>query len=204
MGPLPGVLVEYLAIGSSSVLWILLLLLAFDQYPQQASSSLVLLLLPVVYVLGMVGDFFGQAWVDDNEDEIKLKVMNEISLKRGITFDPKVDIDIELAAYLPRVAEELTMRSSRDRIARGVLVNVPIVGVVLGLWLGTLVWKSTLKSLSARFVIIGVIVIVVTGLTIWLTGAVHRMWKRFQRHSYKYQFEAYATLQKLRGEGLSL
>ena len=62
MKELTGILIEYLATGSAALLWVLLLIRAYAELPNDKDHPTVIaLLLPLTYVLGMISDFSGES-----------------------------------------------------------------------------------------------------------------------------------------------
>lgn len=120
MQQITGLLVEYLAIGSASVLWILLLLIRLGTLPNDKNHpAIVGLLFPLTYVLGMISDFLGELVVHRKKEAIKKKVRSEIPSE--IQKSETREIHATIVRYFAAGAKELNARSSRDRIARAVV-----------------------------------------------------------------------------------
>ncbi|HWM94339.1 MAG TPA: hypothetical protein VN493_26520 [Thermoanaerobaculia bacterium] len=130
---LPGMLVEYLITGSCALIWVrgtLLLLQANNNLPdglvlQGWDGAKLAFLVPGIYVLGMLVDFLGKGLVD------WFKKVAGKSLK-------KTESDKELRYWVifmhaPELGRQIEIRSSRDRVARGAIVNAVIGTVVLAL-----------------------------------------------------------------------
>lgn len=118
---IPGLLIEYFIVGALALIWLYppLKMMGLDK----VDISYLTLLIPGVYVIGMSIDFIAllitkpikglvRRWV---EKRYNIKVIKE----RGIGLHRQV----KFALYAPEVYKEVLMRSSRDRIARGALVN---------------------------------------------------------------------------------
>jgi hypothetical protein len=130
----PGLFIEYLIVGALALIWIYPLL--HDRgLPQLQPAHLPLLALGL-YVVGMVVDFLAwiltsylkrglRAWADGGHQyswEEILKILKGgagSNSKRGSITSRQV----YLAIHAPEAAKEAAMRSSRDRIARGAIIN---------------------------------------------------------------------------------
>ena len=130
---LPGLLIEYLINGSIAIIWLTLLVdvSAFTSIVENQA----LLLVPIVYVLGMFIDFIAWIVTKPFKEWIRSKALDEIAahkMKEGEEFDKSSyeffwNEKMEIEKNYPDLNKELTSRSSRDRIARGVMINlIPI------------------------------------------------------------------------------
>ena len=147
---LPGLLIEYLVVGSMALLWALPLanIDISGQIPFGSAAALA----PAIYVLGMFVDFIAFALLSQlpiREYSLKQLIRNiaNSSFKKS---DPKhlqnnmfaSDIRrnstgiIRLGLDNPELLREVNERSSRDRIARGAFINI------LLLW-GVSLWSNT-------------------------------------------------------------
>ena len=119
MRALPGLLIEYLINGAVALLWVVKLYPQIDGYTSNGGA---LLLLPVLYVAGMAIDLiaFGVGYFPKHilRSQLNKKYGLEGSTSGG---SPRKAFIIK---NCPSLAEELEKRSSRDRIARGTLVNL--------------------------------------------------------------------------------
>lgn len=152
----PGLLVEYLINGCISLLWISKIV-SFEVLPPIIDDQK-LILIPLAYVLGMFVDYVAWIFTRPIKNSIRqdaARVVQKEMANRGIHFDIEEyelfwDEKIEIEKSYPELNKELTSRSSRDRIARGTMVNlIPIsvlywysIGIfgVLLLALATLMW----------------------------------------------------------------
>jgi hypothetical protein len=181
---LTGLLIEYLAIGSASLLWILLLIVASAGLPRALDHpAIIALFLPLTYVLGMIGDFLGESILRSAKSSIR----NVARKGTGLEELSSGRIQAKIVAFSPDLATELNARSSRDRIARGVFVNVPLVGMA------TLVW--VLKN-SSRIHYLYFAASLTVIFTVLLTLVVYLMWRRFQTISYNYEVFAYQAAEE--------
>ena len=130
---LPGLLIEYLINGSLALIW-LLSMVDITMLPSFIEDQS-LLLVPVIYVLGMLIDFIAWVVTSPVKKRIRNNALNNIDriMKEDrVAFD-KDDYKSFLAEKLtiakdfPDLDKELSSRSSRDRIARGLMLNmIPI------------------------------------------------------------------------------
>lgn len=132
---LPGLLIEYLIIGSIALLWLGKLFLVIDPSTMDF-DGFELLLVPLAYVLGMFIDFIAwiltkpfKKWIRNDAIKVVTKAMAE---EGNANFDPDAykwfwNEKIEIEKRYPELNKELSARSSRDRIARGTIINlIPI------------------------------------------------------------------------------
>jgi len=115
--------------------------------------------------------------VKSHKDRIKDDVKKGLGAGQGSS----QSIEIKLLLYAPEVAKVSEMRSSRDRIARGTIINVALMTIV---W--TIVVYRRVGPFSAIVCfLVGVVFVVIC----W------NMWFRFQTLSYRYAFKAYDFLE---------
>jgi hypothetical protein len=144
---LPGLLIEYLVSGALAFAWLLPLLQ--NKIPKVDGSYLPVFLL-LLYVLGMVVDFIAW-WVTRLPKQwVRSWVYRRY---RGIASpdsESGTKRAVKIGFYAPELAKELAMRSSRDRIARGAIINAFFSAVfILPWWAGAalvafsiIVWAS--------------------------------------------------------------
>ena len=130
---IPGLFIEYLIVGALALIWIYPLL------PGSWGAKLQPAHLPLfalgLYVVGMIVDFFAwiltshikgglRAWAEAGH-KYTLKELFKILKGQGGKIERGSDTSrqIRLAIYAPEAAKEAAMRSSRDRIARGAIIN---------------------------------------------------------------------------------
>ncbi len=130
---IPGLFIEYLIVGALALIWIYPLL------PEPWVSKLQPAHLPLLalglYVVGMVIDFFAwiltsyiksglRAWAEDGH-KFAPRELGKILQGAGGRFrrGSIMSRQIYLAIHAPEAAKEAAMRSSRDRIARGAIIN---------------------------------------------------------------------------------
>ena len=136
---LPGLIIEYLITGSVALVWLYPILRDLkDRVGLQATDSSYLpVLLLGLYVIGLFLDILAFYPLRP----IKLVVRRFASKRYGFSAEKKpgtqVSRAVRFALYAPELAKEVEMRSSRDRVARGVLVNMIVATCrVLTLQLG--------------------------------------------------------------------
>ena len=130
---IPGLFIEYLIVGALALIWI------YRLVPDDWASKLQPAHLPILalglYVVGMVIDFFAwiltsyiksglRAWAEGGhiytpKELVKILKGGGDKFKRGSITSRQ----IYLAIHAPEAAREAAMRSSRDRIARGAIIN---------------------------------------------------------------------------------
>jgi len=142
---LPGLLIEYLVIGSVALLWVATLV-EFIALENSVPTIYLLALTPGIYVLGMVVEFLAFVLVSF-PGRACLKTWIRIWVeRRHLTSGPtpsngasgqgtaQRQISIHLDAVkleVPDLATQVEIRSSRDRIARGTWMNFAICAIVL-------------------------------------------------------------------------
>lgn len=135
---LPGLLIEYLIVGSLALTW----LYPFLERAGFAwiSPSYLPLMVIGLYVIGMIIDFYAFLLLRPAKRRVRARVDQRYNIA-----DPKVPGRTPARAakfllYAPEVAKEVAMRSSRDRIARGAIINAILATVlnhrVVPIWLG--------------------------------------------------------------------
>ncbi len=167
MLPLAGIVVEYLVVGSTAALWILILLATFERLPKDLPNAFLVVLTPQLYVLGMLSDRLGRFLVKPQK-----KILEE-RIQKDYGHVSTQDVSSRLVAYLPALAEQLEARRTRDRISRGVLANVPLVTLAVIIWAATTGRRWTL------------FVAALGGLLLY--AAVLSMWRRYQELSSRYE-----------------
>lgn len=178
---LTGLLIEYFTIGSIALIWIVPLLI-YTNILGNDYKALIPLFIPSIYVLGMLSDYLGEALLHKRKEKIKRKVRTEAQIGMEISSQ---EMDTKILTYMPEVAKEISIRSTRDRISRGVLIHIPLIG------LGAIIRLEQKYSFSIKFFVLSAIAIIFTSL---LTLAIYSMWRRYQDLSYKYEANAYNVL----------
>ena len=170
MNQLTGLLVEYLTIGSSTVLWITIAIIASGIDLSATTPALAILIFPIVYILGMVSDFVGHAATYWHKQRLKRRVRSE----HGFDNILSQNIYLEALVHYPEIAKDISIRSSRDRVARGFLVNLPFIGISTFFYV---VNNTNVDQFYAATTIMLA--------TLTLTIVSYLMWVRFQKNSYR-------------------
>jgi hypothetical protein len=148
VAPLAGLLVEYFIVGGVASLWLApLVISALLSHPALAKAIAPVAaatLVPAIYVVGMV-------WRP-----------------------PSQQVHAYATAYEPKVAAEMDLRSTRDRVARGsIIASLPLIALSPP---GYKVWWHGMLS--------GVVAIVCIAL----------LWARIQKLSGKYEIQVIRVL----------
>jgi hypothetical protein len=143
---LPGLLIEYLVNGAIAFAWLFPLLhsrLPAIDPPLYPAAALLL------YVLGMAVDFLAFFLTRRAKHWLRKRVARRLGITNYSRDRSGILRQAKIALYAPELAKELALRSSRDRIARGLLLNaifatafllplcvgVPVVVFAALLWL---------------------------------------------------------------------
>ena len=131
---LPGLLVEYLVNGAIALLWLHPLL---APYLQNVDGALIPLLAIALYIVGMVIDVVAWATTRPIKHWIRRSVHPKYSTSGNPESASSTMRQAKIILHAPDLAKELAMRSSRDRIARGAIVNALLAAIlVLPWWIG--------------------------------------------------------------------
>ena len=167
---LPGLLVEYLINGSVALIWLVALV------PSAPQGLDPLFLAPGIYVLGMLVDFCAWGLTFIPKIFIRSWVISRYKKKEKHSIGASSRRKIALQLENSDLAAEYERRSSRDRVARGTIVN-------LILFLSTCpetpvrVWTWVLLALSLL------------------------MWARFEYASFTYSIEARSASKEAESAG---
>lgn len=132
---LPGLLVEYLVVGAMALLW--LLPLAGIDLSTGIPFGSAAALAPAIYVVGMLVDFVAfvllsslptrkyslktfARWITHRKLDIEDLKNNALNPLPGQNTRKRIWLQLNA----PDIIKEIKERSSRDRIARGALVNI--------------------------------------------------------------------------------
>lgn len=122
-------LVEYLIIGSHVLVWIALIILAVFGLPLQTITLLdpagVLLLLPIVYLLGMLFDSAFQNILDPYRKNIRDRLFKYENYK-----------DEFIALESPELYAAYEMRVRRVRVIGAAIFNWPLIGITTIIHIG--------------------------------------------------------------------
>jgi hypothetical protein len=174
---LPGLLVEYLVNGSCALIWVwILFLIPGVNLPagmdvSKMDGARIALLIPILYVLGMTVDFLSL---------ITVRPFAVKYLRKGR--DSSIASNAKILLHSVELGKEYIMRSSRDRIARGMFINSVLTTIVLTIYY--------LNPPAPR----AVLVVLPIGLV--FSGLCFSMWYRHERITYKYQKSASDALKE--------
>ena len=116
--------IEYLVTGCCAFLWLVPLFGHSIAAKGALEKAEVALLLPVTYVLGMLLDLLSERLVSPVKRRIKKDArerQSELKIASSTAF---------LAWHSPELMREFQTRSSRDRIARGAMLNTLLLTIV--------------------------------------------------------------------------
>ncbi|WP_137938962.1 hypothetical protein [Chitinivorax sp. B] len=131
---LPGLLIEYLVSGALAFAWLLPLLQHRLSVVEAPYLPVFLLLL---YVLGMAIDFLAWWATRLPKHWIRAWVYRKYRGPGAIDNESGTLRAAKIGFYAPELAKELAMRSSRDRIARGAIINALLAAIFhLPWWAG--------------------------------------------------------------------
>ena len=118
---LPGLLVEYLINGSVALLWL------FALVPSVHQGIEPLYLAPGIYVLGMLVDFAAFSVTFVPKHAMRRWADRKIQRSEVYAIGASSRRKIRLQLEDPVLAAEYEHRSSRDRIARGTIINLALL-----------------------------------------------------------------------------
>lgn len=130
---LPGLLVEYLISGGLALLWLVPMLMddwATNWATKLGPAAAGTLLVVLAYVVGMTVDFLAY-WLVKPIKPLVWRLALENQGKPGDSFQSfSMGRQVRLALHAPELWKEVRLRSSRDRIARGAVVNALLAAVM--------------------------------------------------------------------------
>jgi len=166
---LQGILIEYFITGSFSLIWLGYLyarcpFLANLHFPH-SDVLLSIIVISVIYVAGMLVDFIGKEFTNQVEKWVHRRFPSFKTNRHEVncTF-------ADIVSFNPELGKQIEMRSSRDRIARGAIINTFIITISLAV---------EFRHEPCRWV---VTTLVGLGVTILFT----LVWFRFQKLSNNY------------------
>lgn len=135
---LPGLLIEYLIVGSLAFAW-LYPILKRAGLDSITPSNLPLIVLGL-YVVGMMIDFYAFILLRPIKQLVRARADKRYRLTNTSGWGRTAARAAKFSLHAPEIAKEVQMRSSRDRIARGAFINA-VLATVLGrelisLWAG--------------------------------------------------------------------
>lgn len=145
---IPGLFVEYLVIGTIAMLWLwpLTSILA-PLVPKDEIFTL--LLVPVLYVIGMIIDYVGYLLFRP----VRNRIRDRIYIQYKGDLEQSGDLEARLFVHAPELAKLVTMYSSRDRVARGTTIN----GILAAITFVIYFWRTSQWYQIQVAIIVGVI-----------------------------------------------
>jgi hypothetical protein len=178
--------IEYLVTGFVSIIWLLPLLQRTGIPLEVGAGASALLALPLLYALGMLIDYLSYRVLRPLKDRLNYRFDRRYpELAPSISPFPSRTALIE--ALSPELGRELSMRSTRDRIARGCVVNSGFLFVVAATG-----WAS--ESQGWEFVPHG---IAVAGIALILAIWSYLTWLEFEERTRYFKLSAVRTLVEL-------
>ena len=172
---LTGFFVEYLIIGSTSLIWVLPLLQAAEiEVPE--NKAIIALLAPALYVIGMVLDVIGHYVTKKHRRKIRDAAKAKYMKRYGLTKAELATVDVELFTMSVDLAKAAIARTSRARVARGSLTNALFAAPIL------------IVTQWNNLEVIGVVIAISLG--ILAIGGLWKIWARWQRLSYRFEIKA--------------
>jgi len=166
---LRGILVEYFITGSFALIWLgywygKCPFLTHLNFPH-GDVLLSIIVVSVIYVTGMLVDFIGKEFTEWVEKLLRWRFPAITARQHAVNCSYA-----DIASFNPELGKQIEMRSSRDRIARGAIINTLIITLSLvaefrhepGRWIGS------------------------AGLGLGLTILFTRVWFRFQKLTNNY------------------
>ena len=139
---LPGLLIEYLFNGALALTWLFPFV---STYLDTVPDILLPFLVVAVYVMGMVIDVVAWLLTRPIKPWIRRPVHQKYHGSKDVEAASGTLRQAKITLHAPELAKELAMRSSRDRIARGVIVNAILVAIViLPWWVGLVVVAASI------------------------------------------------------------
>lgn len=166
-------LVEYLIIGSHSSIWISLFTFKLFNIPlnmyANADAGKVLLLLPIIYLIGMLIDVLSYFPLDFFRKRIRSKI-----------YDPEICKDEYIAHLSPKLYDVYEARVRRVRILGASILNWPLIGIAI------------IYSVNAGESQINWTILLITAFLTFLSAY---SWQSLYKRAYKFRKNACEALQ---------
>lgn len=156
------------------MLWLFLYITEpfFKNFDDNHKILIAPVLISMIYIIGMIIDSLGKMYTDRLERMIA-KHFKSLSVRKF-----KIECSLaEIIAFNSELGKQLEMRSSRDRIARGAIINTLISIIIF-----------SFKYPENRVIVFAL------GLTIFVSLTL--LWMRYQRLSNKYLNDCQVALLK--------
>ena len=176
---IPGLLIEYLINGALALIWLVPLLNKYSilENPFFSFEKINIAIIAILlYLLGMFIDYI--AWIVSKPIKkiIRENCLKELGIEKQIEKGDSYRRETKIAIYAPELSREILMRSSRDRIARGALLNSIF---------GTIAFIVIMPQVQVPL-IVGLILITICFF----------MWKGFEKVSYGFEIVGEGILNK--------
>ena len=163
---LPGLLIEYLINGAIALIWLSQISI-FSTLTAVSATGMEIVLIPIAYVIGMFIDYIAWFLTRPVKGFIRSKVRDELAHELSFASDDYKDRwtdKLKIETDYANLSKQLESKSSRDRIARGTIINLILINVFF--------WSS----------------IHVYGLV--LIFLAFCMWWKFEKQNYSYEVRA--------------
>jgi len=141
---LPGLLIEYLFSGALALPW---LLVVTGLQVDEVQSWQLPFVAVALYVIGMMVDMTAFVLLRPVKWRWRKRIATKLGIEHSVAVGAAAARLVRLMKYSPEIAREVSSRSSRDRIARGAVINAIITAVVLRRvmpwWLAILICVAT-------------------------------------------------------------
>jgi hypothetical protein len=178
-----GYFIEYLIIGSLTLVWSIPLLIKYYNIIFPENVFLIAIFAPSIYVIGMIVDVIGHYLTNLHRRCIRSSADKKYLKRYKIDKIEHGTIDVDLTAHEPELARASSIRTSRARIARGTLTNSILASVA---WL-PIIFKNVSQILYIYIIII-LLILLIIGL--WY------IWARWQKIAYRFEIKSYLYIKK--------
>jgi hypothetical protein len=183
---LQGIKIEYFITGGLSSIWLLPFYKYFTTNDYFLKKEVWIVLIPIIYIIGMLADFLGEKLTKRQKLSIKEKVYRS-EMKGFGKFDDNYKIPsghsilAKIAVFNKVLYDGLEIRITRDRILRAALVSFGVA--IFSTFVAFFIEFFLFNLISFYHITIFVFLIIISFLTV-------HTWKRYQTHFYKYQINA--------------
>ncbi|HEV7376606.1 MAG TPA: hypothetical protein VGN95_17975 [Pyrinomonadaceae bacterium] len=149
----PGLLVEYLISGALALIWIYPLWVApiLKRYNLETIPPLYLPIFALgLYLIGMAIDFYAFILLRPIKYYVRGRLEKRYKINSPEGHGKTAARNAKLWLYSPELAKEVAMRSSRDRIARGAIIN-SVLATIFVLPAGIVIFLILTSSIMWAF-----------------------------------------------------
>jgi len=160
---LPGLLIEYLINGAIALIWLSQTVI-FSKITDIDTAGMEILLIPIAYVIGMFVDYI--PWILTNPIKKYIRTNARLQLSKELSFDPDEYRDrwtekLKIERDFTDLNKQIEGRSSRDRIARGTIINLILI---------TIFYWTSIHVYGILFIVLAFVI-----------------WYKFEKHNYSYE-----------------